>query len=131
VNQTVSRSHPVLKAALRATFPDYRGRKVRVAPYTRPLFLQTTWSEGSRDEVKAIRLADGQVADASGFAGWGAAEEVACPAGHVLVVHTVSYGHDLGITFYVPVDPAPSASYPLTTSQQSAKMASSARDDDR
>jgi hypothetical protein len=107
VDQSVSRANPAIRAALRATFPEYRGRKVRVLPYTRPLFLQTTWSEGSIDKVKVIRLSDGQVGDATNLAGWGAAEEVACPPGHILVVHSLSGVHDLGISIYVPTDALP------------------------
>ncbi len=103
---TVSRSHPAVKAALRATFPEYRGRKVRVAPYTEPLFLQTTWSEGCRDFVKAIRLSDGAVASATGLAGFGQMEKVACPPGSVLAVHTLVGTADLGVTFYVPLGSA-------------------------
>ena len=101
---TVSRAHPAVKAALRATFPEYRGRRVRIAPYTEPLFLQTTWSEGSRDVVKAVRLSDGSVADAANLRGWGAAEEVVCPPGHMLAVHSVAGVHDLGVTFFVRPD---------------------------
>ena len=101
---TVSRAHPAIRAALAATFPAYKGRKVRIARYERPVYCQTTWSEGSRDVVKAVRLSDGLVADAANLRGWGAAEEVPCPAGHMLVVHSVAGTADLGITFYVRDD---------------------------
>ena len=54
--------------------------------------------------MRAVRLSDGAVADAANLRGWGAAEEVVCPPGHLLAVHSVSGVHDLGVTFYVRSD---------------------------
>jgi len=103
---TVSRSLPAVKAALAATFPDYRGRKVRVAPWTGPLHLDLSWSGGTCDKVALLDLTGGRVGHLVVPSPWarGAADPVDCPAGAVLVVRSYFCGKDAGVTFYVRPD---------------------------
>jgi hypothetical protein len=105
----VSRSIPAVKAALAATFPDYRGRKVRIARYDRPLYLDLTWSGGTVDKVVLVDFVGGRIGKlrvSSPFVA-GANDPVSCPPGAMLVVRSYFCGVDAGVTFYVhPDDPA-------------------------
>lgn len=105
----VSRSLPAVKAALAATFPDYRGRKIRVAPWSAPLSLDLNWSGGTCDKVALLDLRNGRIGKLVVPSPWarGAADPVDCPPGCVLVVRSWFCGQDAGVTFYVrPDDPA-------------------------
>ncbi len=44
-----------------ATFPNYKGRKVRVAAFDRPLYLELNWSGGSKDHVVLVDTANGRI----------------------------------------------------------------------
>lgn len=107
----VSKSHPLVKRVLAATFPEYRGRKVRVVEYDRPRLWTVCWDEGSRDTVRLIDLTRGVATLRSG-APWtnpeGVLARVDQPEGSLLVVHSISCGRDVGITIVVrpPADPA-------------------------
>lgn len=105
----VSRSLPLVRDLLRVSFPDYRGRKVRVAPWTSPLYLDLSWSGGTIDKVVLIDFRNGRVGKLVVPSPWarGAADPVDCPPGAVLAVRSWFCGHDSGVTFYVrPGDPA-------------------------
>jgi hypothetical protein len=99
----VSRAHPAVKAALAATFPNYRGRKVRVALWTAPLHLDLNWSGGTKDTVVLIDMANSRVGRLVVPSPWarGAADPVDCPPDAVLAVHSYFCGVDAGVTFYV------------------------------
>lgn len=102
----LSRSHPAVKAALRATFPDYRGRKVRIVRYDRPLYLDLSWSGGTVDKVALVDFVGGRIGKlrvSSPFVA-GAHDPVVCPPGAMLVVRSYFCGHDAGVTFYVHPD---------------------------
>lgn len=101
---TLSRSNPVVKRLLAATFPNYRGRKLRavaVAP-DRPLYFDLHWSGGSRDVIRLVRVADGAIGTPR-VPAWYSGHDgaVVVPAGHLLVVHSHFVGVDAGITVYV------------------------------
>jgi hypothetical protein len=101
---TVSRSDPAIKAVLGATFPDYRGRLIRVQPYTGPLMWTVCWDEGSRDTIRLLDVSRG-IADlrpGSPFTNPdGCLARVDQPAGSLLVVHSIVCGRDRGITIIV------------------------------
>lgn len=107
--QLVSRSNPLVKRVLQATFPEYRGRKVRVQPYTGPRRWTVCWDEGSRDQVKLIDLARG-TADLRAGSPFQNPEGVLAlvdqPENSLLVVHTISCGVDAGITIIARGGPA-------------------------
>lgn len=101
------RSDPLVKAALAATFPDYRGRKIRVAAWSGPLHLDLSWDGGTCDKVALIDVASGRVGHLVVPSPWaaGAADPVDCPPGAILVVRSWFCGVDSGVTFYVrPAD---------------------------
>jgi hypothetical protein len=56
-----SRSLPIIDRLLRATFPEFRGRRVTVRPWTGPVWVQWNWDEGRRDLVRVVTQ-DGKVA---------------------------------------------------------------------
>jgi hypothetical protein len=100
-----SRANPLIKKVLAATFPQYRGRLIRVRQYTGPQMLTVCWDEGSRDTVKVIDMSRG-VGSLSGIgAPWqnpdGCLARVDQPAGSLLVVHSIVCGQDRGITITV------------------------------
>jgi len=96
-----SRANPLIKRVLAATFPEWRGRLIRVGEYDRPRFWTVCWDEGSRDEVKLIDLSRG-VADLTAGSPFtnpdGALALVDQPEGSLLVIHSVNAGRDGGIT---------------------------------
>jgi len=96
------RSDPRVKAILAATFPDYRGRKVRVAMWSSPLHLDLSWSGGTVDKVAVIDFVGGRIGHLRVPAPWshGAADPVDCPAGAMLVVRSYFCGTDAGVTIY-------------------------------
>ena len=110
-SQPVSRSQPVIRRALAATFPDYRGRKVRIARWDRPLHLDLNWSGGTIDQVVLIDLAAGRIAHLSVPAPWMHDHAPFDPAdveyGAILAVHSYVCGVDAGVTFYVRGDVTP------------------------
>lgn len=103
-----SRSDPLIRRVLSATFPEYRGRLIRVERYTAPRRWTVCWDEGSRDTVKVIDLTRGIGTLRSG-APWTNPEGVLAlveqPPGSLLVVHSIVCGSDRGITIIVRDDP--------------------------
>lgn len=103
----VSKAHPLIKQVLRSTFPEYRGRKVRVREYDGPQTLTVCWDEGTRDYVKVV-VFDRGIGTLRSGAPWqnpmGVLAKVDQPAGSLLVVHSLSGVHDLGITITVRPD---------------------------
>jgi hypothetical protein len=105
-SRPVSRSVPAVKAVLSATFPDYRGRKVRVALWSSPLHLDLSWSGGTVDKVALVDFHRGRVGHLRVPAPWshGAADPVDCPPGALLVVRSYFCGTDAGVTIYYRPD---------------------------
>lgn len=98
----VSRSHPVIKAVLKASFPAYRGRKVKVAAYDKPLHVDWNWGGGSIDKVVLIDMSSGRVGRASVPAPW-AHDHAALvvPPGHLAVINSIFCGDDVGVVIWV------------------------------
>ena len=102
----ISSSNPAIKALLAATFPDYKGRKIRLCvPECRVQFDQNGGG-GTYDRVMALRLEDGATARLPRLAPWTdeavamANDGVDVPPGMLLVVWSRFCGADLGITIY-------------------------------
>lgn len=102
-----SRSHPLIRKALKATFPEYRGRTIEVEPWTHPVWVQWNWDGGSRDYVRFL-LPDGQVGvpnvPAPWSHDWPRLNPADWPAGTVAAVRHVFCGKETGVTFYVSPD---------------------------
>jgi hypothetical protein len=106
----VSKSDKQIKAILQATYPEWKGRKVRITTATE-YQMSDYWSEGSRNYVQALAIATGAAA-ANAVAGnpfkAGAHARIEIPSGVALVEHSIFCGKDGGITIYVrPEDLAP------------------------
>lgn len=100
----VSKSDKAIKAIIRATFPEWKGRKVRVEVAT-TYSMENFWDGGSRCYVQAYSLeharAAAPVAAASNPFRAQAHATVEIPAGVVMVEHHIFQGKDAGITIYV------------------------------
>ena len=90
---------------LARTFPSYRGRTFRVDVAELVTFHDLHWGGGSRNEYRAVRLADGAAGDIpTGPAPWASPTEgltVPLPPGVVVAEHVMFCGRDLGIRFHV------------------------------
>lgn len=100
--EKLSTANPMVKRVLAATFPEYRGRKVKARLWTRPMRLENYWDGGTRSYYVAIRVADGAVADFGTDNPFerSAHEPVDLPAGVLLVEHSIFCGKDMGITVW-------------------------------
>lgn len=100
--EALSRANPMVKRVLAATFPLYRGRKIKARTWTGPKRLQNYWDGGTRSYYCAVRVEDGAIA------GFGtdnpfqrsAHEPVDLPAGVLLIEHSIFCGKDMGITIW-------------------------------
>jgi hypothetical protein len=94
-----------------ATFPEYRGRKIKLAAVEKTSLHDLNWSGGSRSVYRSCTtdgLYIGSSAKANAVAPWVNAAEgqtVPIPQGAVLVRHSMFCGKDTGLTIYVnPAD---------------------------
>jgi hypothetical protein len=98
----VSKADPLVKRALKATFPNWKGRKVTVEPSDgRALHLDLNWSGGTRDEVKVIDFAHGRIGRVTVGAPWTHDGSLVQPEGTILVIHTIFLGVDVGMRIVV------------------------------
>lgn len=98
----LSKANPLVKRLLAATFPEYRGRKVRVRSWRGPMVLENYWSEGSRSYYVAVRVTDGSIADFGTDNPFlrQSHEPVDLPAGVLLVERSIFMGRESGITVW-------------------------------
>ena len=108
----VSKTDESIAKILRATYPDYRGRKVYVDPSDGPVDVRSYWSEGSRDYFVAVDLRtmrtiavpqNGTPFDGGPLSPNG----VIPPVGYAIVEHSIFCGKDVGITIHVHPDSMP------------------------
>lgn len=104
--ETLRRSNPMVKRVLAASFPEWKGRKIKARLWTRPMRLQNYWDGGTRSYYVAIRVSDGAVANFGTDNPFlaSAHDEVDLPAGTLLVEHTIFCGRDAGITIWARTD---------------------------
>lgn len=100
-----------VEAIVRATFPDYRGRKFKVAATESATLHDLNWSGGSRSQYRSCTVTGHPIGSADRFnrlAPWDHQAEgarVPVPPGAVLVRHSMICGKDTGLTIYVnPAD---------------------------
>jgi hypothetical protein len=102
-------SEPWIKPLIRATFPEYRGRLVRLVATDGPINASSYWDGGSRDyfafvhidTLRATSLAPAQSAYDRPVPGL---DRVTLPPGVACVMHSIVMGKDRGITVYVRKD---------------------------
>ena len=103
----ISKPDAVIKKIIAATFPDYKGKKIKVVIGDIPTNLSSYWSNGSREYYVFYNLANGNAKavpeSGSGFGKYPDTPKVntqSMPDAVVLVNHTIFSGKDLGITIY-------------------------------
>lgn len=89
-------------------FSSYAGTKFAMEYTTSVQFEGTQWSGGSRNTYTVIRLRDMQIVSIPEAPFLERSElhekEFNLSVGYVVIQHTMSCGHDLGLTFYVNPD---------------------------
>lgn len=107
MERKASRSEPLVKRIVKATFPEYRGRKIKIKT-TFPPDLISYWSGGSisyfvfyqPDSDKTFPVNSLESPWKQYKQGRKFSEEM-IPLSVVLVEHRFFCGHDMGITIYV------------------------------
>lgn len=108
--KVTKQSAPEVVEVARRAFPDYRGRKFRVAPFDRPRDLISGWDGGTRSQYRVVPLVAGSSAGSFEVPENGTFplqnDGRKCmlselPEGLALVQHTIFCGHDIGIIVYV------------------------------
>ena len=106
-------------AIVRATYPEYRGRKVAIEVTDSPIDVRSYWEGGSRDYFRFVNLTTMEVASVPQQSAFDrpiqGADQVKLLDGFACVMHSIFCGKDLGITIMIgaanaaPLLPAPSA----------------------
>ena len=98
-----------------ATFPNYKGRKIRLERAESIRFTDTNWDGGSRNTYAAMAF-DGRSEnlDLSRVAPWSNPIEgrsFPLPPGYLIVEHSIFCGQDMGLRIYM--NPASAGELPL------------------
>jgi hypothetical protein len=101
--EKVSKANPMVKRLLAATFPEWKGRKVKVCLWKGPQRLQNYWDGGSRSYYVAVRVTDGAVSNFGTDNPFvqSSHADVDLPSGVILVEHSIFMGKDSGVTIWV------------------------------
>src|SRR3972149_13848 len=100
--QAIKVSKSDIRPILAASFPDYAGRNVRIAPVGSVTLHDLNWGGGTRNEYVAVKF-DGSHSRLSPVAPWYETREgmtVDLPIDAILVEHSDFCGHDMGIRIY-------------------------------
>ena len=95
-----------VREILKATFPDYKGRKFFLDDSGKVTFYDTNWGGGTRNYYTAVRVADGLVEALPEMSPWANPVEgktVDLPEGYILVQRSYFQGVDSGVTLHVKV----------------------------
>jgi len=90
-----------------ATFPEYRGRKIKIDASGSVTFTDLNWSGGTRSQYRACSLAgdkSGNMDPYNNAAPWANPAEggiVSIPVGHCVVEHSICCGRDIGLIVHV------------------------------
>ena len=87
---------------IKATFPDYNGRKIHVEFRENITFYDTNWGGGTKNTYSFVR-ADGAIAHYDAPAPWVNPVEgkrVPLPPDVIVVCHSIFCGQDCGLTIY-------------------------------
>jgi len=102
MNHRIKVKKSQVKPILQATFPDYKGRTIKVEFANEVTFWDTNWGGGSRNSYAAVK-SDGRTANLNVPAPWNNPVEgttVEVPRDALIVKHSIFCGKDLGITIY-------------------------------
>jgi|SRR3990167_758128 len=102
MNPSYKLSKAQVRGILKATFPDYKGRKFSIEFRYQLTFYDTNWSGGTRNEYAFIR-ADGRQAMLNAPPPWinhYEGQTVGIPQDIIIVQHSMFCGQDCGITLY-------------------------------
>jgi hypothetical protein len=107
----LSITDPLVRRIVRATYPDYRGRKIALVSQSYPLNVKSYWEGGSRSYFTFLRLDTFAVASMPAQSGFDTqiqgAESVTLPENVACIEHCYFCGKDLGIRIHVnPVNVA-------------------------
>lgn len=101
----VSINDPLIRRILKVTYPDYRGRKIRIVPQRYPLNCKSYWEGGSQDHFAFVRLDTFRTSPMPAQSAFDkdirGAESVTLPVGVICVEHSVFCGKDVGIRIHV------------------------------
>jgi hypothetical protein len=105
MERKASRSEPLIKKIISGTFPEYKGRKIRVSTNF-PLSLESYWSDGTKSSYVFYQPdTDISFGVDSLSAPWKQNnrefDSKAMPSSVVLVEHKYFCGVDMGIFIYV------------------------------
>ena len=93
-----------VREILKATFPDYKGRKFFMDDSGKVQFYDTNWGGGTRNYYTAIDLRGGKVQPMTDFAPWANPAEgktVEIPEGFAVVRRAYFQGVEVGVTIHV------------------------------
>jgi hypothetical protein len=94
-------------AIVRATFPGYKGRKIRIVVQDSVTLIDLNWSGGTRCQYRACTLAGEPLGNTDRFAAmapWvNPAEGITLPIapGACVVEHSIFLGKDAGLRIYI------------------------------
>jgi len=99
----ISKTDPLIKEIIRRTFPDYKGRKIRISTDI-PTRLDSYWDGGSRDYYAFCSLDEKKAFSVSSNHPFYESENPTVlkrlPERILLVRHAIFCGQDLGITIF-------------------------------
>lgn len=102
MNHTIKLKKAQVREILKATFPDYKGRKYKIEFTEQVRLHDTNWSGGTKNEYVAIGT-NGQTSRPTVGAPWDNQVEgqvIELPAHIMIVKHHFFCGSDMGITIY-------------------------------
>lgn len=105
IETTRSLTRKQAEKIIKASFPEYKGRKIQLELTDKVTFSDTNWGGGSRNRYAAIAH-DGRTdrLDFSGIAPWRNPIEgrtIDLPPGVLIVEHTIFCGKDCGLRLYL------------------------------
>lgn len=101
-NVTLKLTSKQYKQIVKATYPEYTGRTVKMVFTEKVSIYNTNWEGGSRTQYAAVN-SDGKVAHIDAPAPWLNMVEgatVSMPENALIVTHSIFCGQDAGITIY-------------------------------
>lgn len=100
-----SKTDATIARILRATYPDYRGRKIFIIPQSAPLNVRSYWEGGSRSYFQFLNLATFATVAMPAQSGFDrpirGADSVTLPLGVICIEHCYFCGKDCGIRIHV------------------------------